>query len=481
MDQQAYDLAKDAYQRGDWASALAALDETATDGATQHLRGNTLMKLGLYADAAQAYKAALDDVSYGKVGALSCNRGRALLAAGDVSAAIDALTTASQDPSYATPYKAYVALGNAQTRRGDFRQAGIAYRNAAIDENNPDPSDSLTKLGKCFMQLGRPVDAIEAFRTALDFSTASQNSIYAELGGAYVAANRMSEAVDAYAHATADGTFELSETQSASFQAASRAVAAVVGTSPSETDALLAAAGFGGGYDPLDPAGSTGEYMPSPEDTGFFEVTENEIMQQEIKKSFRKKRRGCGLKVFLLLLLLAALAGAGAWMYMHGYGWPTQEMVVEQLFKEADSGDIGNVLAPSVSSDERSDIEAILPVDAKISLSGIDCDMNNSSVRVVAALAEGGSQSYVVNMVRDGIGWKVSQVNAEYTSLGEGNPTVSTSGTLDTSTQAATEEAATNSEALAEAQGEQTEDAATAEAGAEQPTEEPEAETAPQE
>ena len=51
------------------------------------------------------------------------------------------------------------------------------------------------------MRLGRAVDAVEAYRTALDFTTPleDQNRIWCDLALAYVAANRMNEAVDAFA------------------------------------------------------------------------------------------------------------------------------------------------------------------------------------------------------------------------------------------------------------------------------------------
>ena len=125
-------------------------------------------KLGQFESAAYAYNSALEDVAYGKVGALLTNRGRALLAAGQTQNAIDVLSKAVQDPSYLTPYKAYLALGSAYEQLGDTRNAGIAYRNAAVDEANPHPSGALRSLGKSFMGLGRPVDAVEAYRTALE-------------------------------------------------------------------------------------------------------------------------------------------------------------------------------------------------------------------------------------------------------------------------------------------------------------------------
>ena len=318
MNQQAYESGKLAYQSGDWLGAVAKLGEAKAPGEAcgevDHLLGNAFMKLGQYESAASAYKGALADASYGKRGALSCNLGRALLAAGRTQDAVTALSNAVQDATYASPYKAYMALGGAYESLGDVRNAGMAYRNAAIDESNPSPAGALSKLGNCFMRLGRPVDAVEAYRTALDFTTPlqSQSQIYCDLGLAYVAANRMNEAVDAFDHAAADDAFAFTPEAQASYDAARKAVAHVQSNRPSETDALLAAAGYGSGYDPLDPTGASGELIPSAEDTGFFSVSEEDLVAQDMKeRKVRRKHRHTGLKVFITILVVLLIAVGG--------------------------------------------------------------------------------------------------------------------------------------------------------------------------
>lgn len=450
VDQQAFSAAKAAYQQGDWARAVSALNAVKApgevSGAVDHLRGNALMKLGMYRDAAQAYGDALRDPSYGKIGALATNRGRALLASGDIDGAVSSLVQATQDSNYQTPYKAYLALGNAQMKKGDMREAGIAFRNAAIDDANPDPSKALVKLGKCFMGLSRPVDAVEAFRTALDFTTPleSQNEIYAELGNAYVAANRMNEAVDAFTHATSDGTYHLAPNAQAAFQAAKRAVASVSGGSPSETDAMLAAAGYGGtgAYDPLDPTGASGEFMPSPEDTGFFSVSEQDLVKQD---KMERKHRHRGLKVFLvILIILLILAGAAGFAYYKGYGYPTQQSVTEELFKDMTTGDISPVLASNVSSDTKSEIETILPSGASVKVDGVDQSMSSSTVRATATLAEGGTQTYTIEMTRSGVSWKVTSVSLVYTSQSTSGSMTVTTGTVATTAATSAAAAATS-------------------------------------
>lgn len=442
MDTQALNTAKAAYQTGDWASAASALAQVKAPGEVcgeaDHLRGNALMKLGKYAEAAQAYSEALQDTAYGHVGALSCNCGRALVAAGNSDQAVAYFQNALNDSSYATPYKAHLALGNIYSRNGMPREAGVAWRNAAIDETNPDPSGALSKLGGSFMQLGRPSDAIEAYRTALDFSNgSSQGAIYGDLGLAYMASNRVAEAADAFSRANSDPSYTLTSEQQASYTAAQKALYRVsTSATPSDTDQMLASAGYGpggqggtGSYDPLDPLGKSGEFIPSPEDTGFFSVTEEDLMKADkADRKAKRKHNHRGLKVFLFLLILViVLAAAGGFAYYKGYGWPTQEAVVTDMFNAASEGnDISSYLADSVSDDAKTQIEAILHSNSGVSISGVDRTMTSSTVLASATLASGGSQDYEVTLGRKGLSWEVTAVDLTFASTMSENVTAET-------------------------------------------------------
>lgn len=461
VDSQALNAGRSAYREGDFATAQALLSAAKgpgeVNGEIDHLRGNALMRIGRYDEAARAYADALQDPSYGKAGALATNLGRAYLAAGKPEAAVTSLNQALNDRTYATPYKAQMALGEAYEALGQTREAGAAWRNAAIDESNPDPSAALARLGRSFMQLGRPMDAIEAYRTALDFSTpaASQNAVYADLGEAYVAANRMPEAQDAFSRALADGTYRLTATQQAASTASANALAAISARPQSDTDAMLQAAGYGtpspyaaqggsGAIDPLDPLGSSGEFIPSPEDTGFFEVSERDIMENARQRaSVERKNKHTGLKVFIALLVVVILvAAAGAGLYFTGYGWPTQEAVVEGVFQSQTSGeDLSPYLASGLSEEEAAQIASLIPAGATISIDGVDRSMNESTVSLTATLAEGGTQSYLIELVREGIGWKISSVELSFDSLADAG-TVDATITSDTSPATDSAEAA---------------------------------------
>lgn len=425
MNQQAFESGKAAYQSGDWLGAISLLSASKREGeavgSVDHLIGNAYMKLGRYDSAADAYASALSDPSYGKVGALSCNRGRALLAAGRAQEAVQVLTNAVQDPAYNTPYKAYLALGKAYESAGDVRNAGIAYRSAAIDENNPAPAGALCDLGSCFMRLGRPVDAVEAYRTALDFTTPleSQAKVYCDLGLAYVAANRMPEAVDAFSHADSDLSFTMPPEAQASYDAARKAIAAAAAKQQSSgegTDAFLAAAGYG--VDPLDPTGASGQLIPSAEDTGFFSVSEEELVEQDRKnRKVKRKHKHTGLKVFLFIVILAAIvAGAGFFAYTRGYGWPTQESVAQSIFQaKTDGTEISKYVAESAQGQAQAIADAV-PSGASVTVDGVDRSMNETTVHVVARLSAGGEQQYLIKMAREGISWKVTSVQTEYAS-----------------------------------------------------------------
>ncbi|MDO4403423.1 MAG: tetratricopeptide repeat protein [Atopobiaceae bacterium] len=438
MNQQAFDAGRDAYRQGDYVSAVRWLEQAKqpgeVSGRIDHLLGNCLMKLGNYDQAAIAYGDALQDASYGHAGALASNRGRALLAAGKPQEAVASLVMATKDSGYSTPYKAYIALGNAYSEIGDFREAGVAYRNAAIDETNPDPSGALRSLGGCFMKMGRAVDAVEAYRTALDFSTPleSQDAIYEDLGLAYAAANRWSEAIDSFGHATDSGNHKLSDEAAAALEVAKAAVSSQSTGASGSTDAFLAAAsGYGSGNDPLDPLGKSGEFIPSPEDTGFFDITEQEMVQLEMdNRSIRRKHRShSGLRGLLIFLLFLILIGGGlSYAYYCGYGWPLQESVVEDLFTtKANGGDISGLLAKNLSDEDKMSIEAVLPSGATgVTVEGVDRSMTESSALATVTLSAGGEQSYRISLVRSGLGWKVSGVTVEYPALEGGQPTIST-------------------------------------------------------
>ena len=416
MNIQALEQARNAYRTGDFASAAqlfaAAKDPSELAGEADHLRGNSLMRLGRYAEAVEAYGAALQDGAYGKRGALLTNQGKALVASGDIRSAVSAFSAATQDASYATPYKAYLGLGDALKKLGNLTEAGVAYRQAAIDGANPAPAGALANLGDCFVALQRPEDAIESYRTALDFAGPRDDTraISAGLGQAYVAANRFSDAVDAFGTATVDGIYQLTPEQADAYERArdtlSASSAMVATTNAYSTD-----------IDPLDPLGQSGSFMPDPSDTGFFTLSEQEMVQQDrVETKVRRKRRHTGLKVFIALLVVLLIAGGGAaFAYTRGFGFPSQQDVLTGLFQAAtDGSDASEYLASGLDESQKSIITASIPLDATPTIEGMDAGMSEATATVKVALKNGGDMTFEVGFVRAGLGWAVSSVSTDF-------------------------------------------------------------------
>jgi hypothetical protein len=182
--------------------------------------------------------------------------------------------------------------------------------------------------------------------------------------------------------------------------------------------------------------------MPSPEDTGFFSISEHDIVAADKKAGkIRRKKKHTGRNiVIVILILLIILVGVAGYGYYQGYGWPTQDTVVEELFAaKSDNVDVGEYLAGTVSTDERAQIESILPTDATVAVTSIDRSMYASTVKVAVTLSAGGTQDYVVQMVRDGLGWKVSDVELSFASTG------GTTSSSTTSSSASTDSSSTDS------------------------------------
>ena len=407
-------------------------------GLIYHQIGNCLMKLKSYYEAIEAYTQAAADSAYDAVGTVNCNLGMSYAALRDWNNAVKHFEIAVSDRNYPTPYKAYTGMGNALLKQGKSAEAGVAFREAALDESNPDPTKALLNLGVCFMALNRPADAVASYESALQFDMTDEtrNKMYASLGQAYVASGQMVQAVDAFERAIADKTYFLSDSASVDYQ---RAVAAVAQGNAENTQALPAIADMSGldvasdgsaitEQDPYvvdeaavseeyyfaDEYAKQGDYAPSNEER-FFNATDEELEQwSNGVVKMERKRRGTGLKVLLVIVILVLLILAGGlFLYTQGYGWPMQETVAQQLFEDPSSE---SVYASTLTEEDIADISAIIPEGASVTVDGVNKSMSTSTAYVTATTAEGGEVEYAVSLVRDMLGWKVSNVELYFAS-----------------------------------------------------------------
>lgn len=454
MNNQLFQQARDQYQAKDYQNALQAYTQCLQEsdgnlapgeaGQLYHQIGNCLVRLGNAQEAINAYSQATNDVAYDAKGQLNYNLGTAYASLHDYEDAATYFEAATTDAKYDTPYKAYTGLGNAYLKLGKSAEAGVAFRNAALDESNPDPTKALLNLGVCFMALNRPVDAVTSYESALQFQMTpdTHNRLYANLGQAYVACGQNQKAVGAFEEAIADQTYFLSDSASVDYQRAVAAMAQGAGDTTRVIDPIAAdmsgldvSATDGYSFSAQEAAASqtvpqdslyyanpyagqeASPYLNAEGAEQFFSASDEELEQWSkgvIKKD--RKRRSVGLKIFvvLLILILAVLAGA-AYLYYQGYGYPSQESVVSELFANPSSIE-SSVLSSEVSSDNADSIKNLLVQDNNVTVNGVDKSMTTSTAYVSAKTSEGGEVQYKVSMVRDLIGWKVSNVELYFPS-----------------------------------------------------------------
>lgn len=448
MNNATYTNAQSAYASGKMAEALELFTACLQDpneapaagetGLLYHRIGNCLMKLKDYDEAIHAYTQATADSAYDAIGQVNYNLGSAYAALRDYENAVKHFEIAVSDRNYDTPYKAYIGMGKANLKLGNSAEAGSAFRSAALDEANPNPANSLLNLGICFMALGRPGDAVQSYESALQFNMdpETKNKLYANLGQAYTASGQMEKAVGAFETALADKTYFLNDAASVDYQTAVGAVAQ--GTAVIEPVRDVDLANDTSGLDitadgaplfhetDMEAAAEDPHYYQDDYDIDdnyanggdrFFNASDEELEKwsRGVMKQDRK-RRNVGLKILVAIFIALLLAAAaGVFAYTQGYGYPSQQTITRALFadknaaahdafaEEIDSATVQTMLDPVVT-------------DANVTIDSVERSMNTSVVYATAATPEGGQVHYRVSMARDGISWKLTNVELYFPS-----------------------------------------------------------------
>ena len=433
MNSENYSQAELSYKQGDYVEALksyyAALKDDSADAAPGEIGllyyriGNCLLKMYTFNEAAISYQKALEDEGFKARSAAFVNLGKAHLGLGKYEEAVQSFNTALLDTSYAKPYQAQMGLGNAYTKLGMIIDAGNAYRNAALDERNPNPPKALMSLGSCFMALGRPEDAVESYNAVFEFDPSQlvAQKTYESLGQAFSAAGHYSEALDAFSRALEPGDFTLSDAAQADY---SKALQYLYENKMLPGENLSGLDEDARGYtspslEPVMDADGTEVYgagnVPSANGTGFFDVPESELVQlskRQIKR--QRKLRHTGLKIALaIIIILILIVAAAVVAFVQGYGWPTQEAIIEETFAAHAEGRDTLQYWVEATEEEEHMIERIMYIVAPTSAVDIvylERGMSTSEALVAAHLQEGGIVHYRISLERDGIGWKISNI-----------------------------------------------------------------------
>ena len=121
-----------------------------------------------------------------------------------------------------------------------------------------------------------------------------------------------------------------------------------------------------------------------------------------------KTALGCGC-----LLVVAAFGGA-LFMYTQGWGYPSQDSVATQLFADPDNASA--LYSAEVSDTSAASMTNSLVKDSAPTINAVEKSMTDSTVYVTAETDGGGQMQYKLSMVRDLIGWKVSNVELYFPS-----------------------------------------------------------------
>jgi Tfp pilus assembly protein PilF len=439
VDQNRFQEAQAAYDAGDYRSAakqfLASAGRGAEgNGAAYHMAGNSLCRLRRFQDAVTVYGHALRDPLYERRGAVQANLGAAYVALGEYAQAATSYEAALAEPDYTTQYKALQGLAGALLERGKIEEAAVNYRKAALDPNNPDPGKALVNLGLCFMGLGRPADAVEAYKAALGFEEyKGRGKALANLGQAYTVLGEYSDAVKAFEKATQLHGFKLSPAAEAAYQTALNATSedreTVDGWETGELPAVAAAGVFDAEAvdPPVDPehaAASLG-FGDDAAVSDFFSVTEDELRDRDREARRSARNEGGipgGLKVLIIVavtaLLIGALIGGG---YALGFGWPSQRASVSGMLDAHGSGGaVEKYWVAAPGTDVAREMAKVPPLQT-FTIDNVQRGSQTSVVLVTVTPKSGAPLHYRVTLTREGVGWKVSGVENDWSSTTGGS------------------------------------------------------------
>ena len=449
MDQNRFQEAQAAYNAADYRSAakqfLAAAGRGAEgNGAAYHMAGNSLCRLRRFQDAVTVYGHALRDPLYERRGAVQANLGAAYMAIGDYAQAANSYEAALAEPDYTTHYKALQGLAGALLERGKIEEAAVSYRKAALDESNPDAGRALVNLGLCFMGLGRPADAVEAYKAALGFEEyKGRGKALSNLGTAYTALGEYADAVKAFEKSTQLHGYALTPAATAAYETALAALdddretvegwetgqMALVTESALEDLTAHAAVDLPDedGGDPAE-AGAAADTLGFGDDAAvsdFFSMTEDQMLVQD-REARREARRlggaGAGVRALIIVavvaLLVGALVGGG---YALGIGWPTQKAMVAGMLRAHGTGETTEKYWIAAGGADVAREMAKVPPLETFTVDGVQRAARSSVVLVTVTPKTGAPLRYRISLGREGVGWKVTGIENEWSSTGGGS------------------------------------------------------------
>jgi hypothetical protein len=302
------------------------------------------------------------------------------------------------------------------------------------------------------MALGRPQDAVDAYKAALGFDNyQGRGRALANLGQAYHALGAETDAVKSFEKATQLHGHVLSEAARADYEQALEAtrpehetvegwvtgeIPAVVPmeTSPSGWDeSELATLGDAVNETSSAPAEPEEHYLRHADSAAaalgfgdeqavsdFFTRSEEEMLERDREVRRSEKTSGSSAKrravtAVVAAVLVIALAAAAYWA---GFGWPTQRGTVNGMFVAYSQGEsVEDYWVAVPDRDVEREMAKVPPIKS-FSIDSVDSGHSTSTAQVTVVPKDGSEMRYTVTLTREGVGWRVTGIDYSWSSTG---------------------------------------------------------------
>lgn len=382
-------MEQDSFEQAAIAFRRAALDKDNPEPGKNLINlGLCLMSLERPKDAIQAYRAALATGSYQTPGKALSNLGIAYFQTGEWGRSIHSFEEAITLHGYKLSDQARSFFEQAKK---EFEASGSAEVEDEATPNGDEVSD---------ISLDEAQVSIEEKRQAIDDAAAQPepSSGIHEEEIAVLAADLVGQSTDAFVPVAQDFSQEdepASQTPESTAPVVEQPAQDMSDTT--KLDAALTEVGIG-----------DEEAVES-----FFGMTEKEAAQLG-KETAKENRSKFAIVKWLLglILVFAILAGAAVAVYYTGFGIPTPKKLVSDAMSAYNSGKAFESYWANANNSVRE--MAAVPVPSQFSIDTINVDGMKATVNVKVKPGSSSALAFKFNVVRRGIGWKISSVENDY-------------------------------------------------------------------
>jgi tetratricopeptide (TPR) repeat protein len=174
-------------------------------------------------------------------------------------------------------------------------------------------------------------------------------------------------------------------------------------------------------FDHLPPGGAI-DFGDEEAVEEFFSATEEELKERdrEARRAARHEKgpwaiwRNVIVAAVVVLVVIGALFGA----YQLGYGWPTQTQTVGGMLSAFEQGDpVDGYWVAAPTKDISKEMAKIPPVKS-FSVDNVQMGATTSKAEATVTPRTGAALHYTITLSREGVGWKVSGVDNDWSTTG---------------------------------------------------------------